>query len=154
MPDIRTTPPQSRGQVKRRRRAQKGNQNARKHGFYSRTLAPAQASELFHMTNLESIDTEEAVFRLKLRSVLQYDPGNRRVIREALKVIRKWLCARYQPGRADTIYLKQVFRSVLEQLDDPSPRNNEFQQNESIYSGENKSGRQVRRDTFNKTNRT
>ncbi|GEM_PF-3960046 len=126
MPDINTSPLQTLSKVKRRRGGQTGNQNARKHGFYSRTLAPAQASELFHMTNLESIDTEEAVFRLKLRSVLQHDPGNRRVIREG----------------------------VLEQLDNPSPRNNKFLQNESICPAENKSGRRVRRNTFNKTNRT
>ena len=151
MPDIRTSAPHTRR--KRRRGGQPGNQNARKHGFYSRTLAPAQASELFHITNVESIDTEEAVFRLKLRSVLQYDPGNRRVLGEALKVLIKWLCARYEPGTADKQYLKKLARSILAHSD-RFPRNKELLQNESICPGPEDRSRKAGQKTFNKTNQT
>jgi hypothetical protein len=76
--------------VRRKRGGQKGNGNARKHGFYSGTLSPAQTCQLWNITNLEGVDPEIAFIRVKLQSSLQYDPGNRRVIREASRLLVKW----------------------------------------------------------------
>jgi len=47
-------------QIKRKRGGQKGNLNARKHGFYSATLSPAETSQLWNITNLEGVDPEIA----------------------------------------------------------------------------------------------
>ena len=47
-------------QARRKRGGQKGNGNARKHGFYSGTLSPAETSQLWNITNLEGVDPEIA----------------------------------------------------------------------------------------------
>jgi len=101
-------------QVKRKRGGQKGNRNARKHGFYSGTLSPAETSQLWNITNLEGADPEIAVIRVKLQSSLQYDPGNRRVIREASRLLVKWYSANYRLDPADRSYLKTVVENLLE----------------------------------------
>jgi hypothetical protein len=101
-------------QIKRKRGGQKGNLNARKHGFYSATLSPAQASQLWNITNLEGVDPEIALIRVRLQSSLQHDPGNRRVIREASRLIVKWYSANYGLDATTGSYLKTVVQNLLE----------------------------------------
>jgi len=101
-------------QTKRKRGGQKGNRNARKHGFYSATLSPAETSQLWNITNLEGVDPEIAFIRVKLQSSLQYDPGNRRVIREASGLLVKWYSANYRLDPTDRSYLKTVVENLLE----------------------------------------
>jgi hypothetical protein len=101
-------------QIKRKRGGQKGNRNARKHGFYSGTLSPAETSQLWNITNLEGVDPEIAFIRVKLQSSLQYDPGNRRVIREGSGLLVKWYSANYRLDPTDRNYLKTVVENLLE----------------------------------------
>jgi hypothetical protein len=101
-------------QTKRKRGGQEGNRNARKHGFYSGTLSPAETSQLWNITNLEGVDPEIAFIRVKLQSSLRYDPGNRRVIREASRLLVKWYSANYRLDPTDRNYLKTVVENLLE----------------------------------------
>ncbi|MDH4366829.1 MAG: hypothetical protein OEV57_01645 [Dehalococcoidia bacterium] len=101
-------------QVKRKRGSQKGNWNARKHGFYSGTLSPAETSQLWNITNLEGVDPEIAFIRVKLQSSLRYDPGNRRIMREASRLLVKWYSANYRLDPTDRSYLKTVVENILE----------------------------------------
>jgi hypothetical protein len=100
-------------QIKRKRGGQKGNRNARKHGFYSATLSPAQTRQLWNITNLEGVDPEIALIRVKLQSSLQYDSDNRRVIREASRLLVKWYSANYRLDPTDRNYLKTVVENLL-----------------------------------------
>ena len=100
--------------VKRKRGGQKGNRNARKHGFFSGTLSPAETRQMWNITNLEGVDPEIAFIRVKLQSSLQHDPGNRRVIREASRLLVKWYSADYQLDATDRSYLKTVVENLLE----------------------------------------
>jgi len=101
-------------QIKRKRGGQKGNRNARKHGFYSGTLSPAETSQLWNITNLEGVDPEMALIRVKLQSSLEHHPGNRRVIREASRLIVKWYSANYGLDATTGSYLKTVVQNLLE----------------------------------------
>ncbi|MDH4241394.1 MAG: hypothetical protein OEW48_17690 [Phycisphaerae bacterium] len=101
-------------QIKRKRGGQKGNRNALKHGFYSATLSSAETSQLRNITNLEGVDPEIALIRVRLQSSLQYDPGNRRVIREASRLLVKWYSANYRLDPTDHNYLKTVVEHLLE----------------------------------------
>jgi len=101
-------------QIKRKRGGQKSNRNACKHGFYSGTLSPAETSQLWNITNLEGVDPEVAFIRVKLQSSLQYNPGNRRVIREASRLLVKWYSANYRLDPTDRNYLKTVVENLLE----------------------------------------
>ena len=113
--------PQNRHQLKRKRGGQKGNQNARKHGFYSGILRLTEIGEFWNITTLERVDPEIAVLRLKLKSLLRYDPDNRRVFREASRLLAKWLGAKYQLDRTDSNYLKMVIESILERYQCANP---------------------------------
>ena len=101
-------------QIKRKRGGQKGNRNACKHGFYSGTLSPAETFQLWNITNLEGVDPEIAFIRVKLQSSLQHDPGNRRVIREASRLLVKWYSENYWLDPSDRNYLKAVVENLLE----------------------------------------
>ena len=101
-------------QIKSKRGGQKGNRNARKHGFYSGTLSPAETSQLWNITNVEGVDPEVAFIRVKLQSSLRYDPGNRRVIREASRLLVKWYSANYRLDPTDRNYLKTIVENLLE----------------------------------------
>jgi hypothetical protein len=101
-------------QAKRKRGGQEGNGNARKHGFYSGTLSPAETRQLWNIANLEGVDPEIAFIRVRLQSSLQHDPGNRRVIREASRLLVRWYSANYQLDATDSNYLKRVVENLLE----------------------------------------
>jgi hypothetical protein len=101
-------------QIKRKRGGQKGNLNACKYGLYSATLSPTETSQLWNITNLEGVDPEIAFIRVKLQSSLQYDPGNRRVIREASRLLVKWYSVNYRLDANDRNYLKTVVENLLE----------------------------------------
>jgi hypothetical protein len=101
-------------QTKRKRGGQNGNQNARKHGFYSATLSPEETCQVSDITTLEGVDPRIAFIRVKLQSSLQYDPGNPRVITEASRLLAKWYSADYRLDPTDRNYLRAVIENLLE----------------------------------------
>ncbi len=101
--------------LKRKPGGQKGNQNARKHGFYSRTLTLAEMSRFRDITALEGIDPEIALLRVKLQSLFQNDPGNRRALGEASNLLARCLRIRHGLDATDTACLKMFIESFLEQ---------------------------------------
>ena len=64
--------------------APKGNQNARKHGFYSKTLTPRQQELFSQVSRLKSFGPEIALLRVKILSILENDPKNFRALNLAL----------------------------------------------------------------------
>ena len=101
-------------QVKGKRGGQRGNRNACKHGFYSAALSPAETRELWTITNQEGVDPELALIRVKLQSSLERDPGNRRVVREASRLLVKWYSENYGLDSIERNYLKAVVDNFLE----------------------------------------
>jgi len=101
-------------QSKRKRGAQKGNRNACKHGFYSGTLSPAEICQLRNIIDMEGVDPEIALIRVKLQSSLQYDPDNPRVITEASRLLVKWYSENYRLDPTDRNYLRKVIENILE----------------------------------------
>lgn len=64
------------GRRKKRRGAPLGNQNARKHGFYSRVLTPEQLRRLPKARAMDGFDQETALIRLRLGALMaQSDPN-------------------------------------------------------------------------------
>lgn len=100
--------------LKRPRGGQPGNQNARKHGFYSRKLTPEEICRFWNITNLEAVEPEIAAFRIKLHSVLQLDPDNRRVLKEAVKVLAKWYQSKDTMSKEETKIFKKVVWASIE----------------------------------------
>jgi len=99
---------------RRKRGGQKGNQNARKHGFYSAILSPAETDQLWTITNIEGLDPRVALLRVKLQAFLQHDPGNRRVLTEASRLLAKAYSDLWSLDVADYNYLKTIIERILE----------------------------------------
>ena len=58
----------------RHRGGQPGNQNARKHGFYSKAILPEQQALLEEAAELKTLNSELALMRVKLASIVA-DPN-------------------------------------------------------------------------------
>ncbi len=96
--------------------APKGNQNARKHGFYSRVLDEMEQADFEQATDVEGIDEEIALLRVKIKSVVQRDPENIKLIMQALNTLARLLRTRYNIGKEDKKGLKEAIANVLKDV--------------------------------------
>jgi hypothetical protein len=78
-------------EAKRKRGAPKGNQNARKHGFYSSVLAPEQKEILPAAGRVGGLRQEIAMLRTQLKSLLAKDPDNLSLMTDAVNSLARML---------------------------------------------------------------
>ena len=100
-------------EVERKKGAPKGNQNARKHGFYSKVLDEAEQLDFELATGVEGIDDEIALLRVKIKSILENDPENIKLITQATDALARLVRTRYNISKADKKGLKEAIGSVL-----------------------------------------
>lgn len=98
------------------RGAPKGNQNARKHGFYSRALDEAEKVELEEAGFVEGIDDEIALLRVKLRDLLENHPDRIDLHFEAANTIARLVRTRYQITKEQKKSLKDAIAKVLTEV--------------------------------------
>ncbi len=99
--------------MKAKRGAPKGNQNARKHGFYSKVLDEAERLDFELATSVEGIDDEIALLRVKIKSLLERDPENIKVIMQATNTLARLVRTRYNISKEDKKGLKEAIGNVL-----------------------------------------
>ena len=127
--------------VKRKRGGQKGNQNARKHGFYSSALTPDEICRFWNIISQENVDPEMAILRIKLLSLFNQAPADRRILLKAAGLIVRWSAQKYRLDKSDRAYLKAAVEFVLEQYSgislvvETSPKQSETLKNESCLFG-------------------
>jgi hypothetical protein len=85
----------------RHKGAQPGNQNARKHGFYSDVLEPSQKRDLQQASLIQGIDAKFVLLRTKLKSIVVHDPDNLRLIAYAAKTLVKMVNTRQKLALVD-----------------------------------------------------
>ncbi len=102
-----------RAKTDRKRGAPKGNQNARKHGFYSKVLDEAERLDFELATGVEGIDDEIALLRVKIKSLLEHDPENIKLIMQATNTLARLVRTRYNIGKEDRKGLKEAIGNVL-----------------------------------------
>ena len=102
--------------VIRKRGAPKGNQNARKHGFYSKVLDEAERLDLELATGVEGIDDEIALLRVKIKSVLAHDPDNIKLIMQATNALARLVRTKYNISKKDKKGLKEAIANVLRDI--------------------------------------
>ena len=100
-------------EAKRKRGAPKGNQNARKHGFYSRVLDEAEQLDFELATGVEGIDDEIALLRVKIKSILENDPDNIKLIMQVTNALARLVRTRYNISKEDKKGLKEAIGNVL-----------------------------------------
>ena len=97
----------------KKRGAPKGNQNARKHGFYSKVLDEAERLDFEVATGVEGIDDEIALLRVKIKSILSHDPENIKLIMQATNALARLVKTRYNISRDQKKGLKEAIGNVL-----------------------------------------
>lgn len=102
--------------AKRRRGGQRGNQNARKHGFYSRVLDEAEQVDFDLVSGVEGIDDEIALLRVKIKSILEKDPGNISLIMQATKTLARLVQTRYNITKEQKKGLREAITTVLKEI--------------------------------------
>lgn len=80
------------------RGAPRGNQNARKHGFYSRVLRESSRAVFDDASAVSGIDEEIALIRFRLRELVRKDPDNVKLQLEATKILASLLKTRCHLG--------------------------------------------------------
>jgi len=103
-------------QTERKRGAPKGNQNARKHGFYSKVLDEAEKLDFERATGVEGIDDEIALLRVKIKSLIAHDPDNIRLIMQATNTLARLVRTRYNINKKDKKGLKEAIGNVLRDI--------------------------------------
>ena len=99
-----------------RKGAQKGNQNARTHGFYSRVLDKAERLELDEASGIEGLDGEIALLRVKIQSLLAKDPNNVQLIMQATSTLARLVRTRYNLEKDQGKGLKEAIGNVLKEI--------------------------------------
>jgi len=86
---------------RRKRGAPKGNQNARKHGYYSSIINEKEKQALSSLSQVTASDTEIVVLTLRLQSILEHDAAHIRLIVRAFLKLARLALARCQLTDAD-----------------------------------------------------
>jgi len=82
--------------MKRRRGGQPGNQNGRRHGFYSSVLKEKELPFLEEASAVEGIDEEIAILRAKFRSYMVRHPDNISLIVLAAESLARLIRTKYR----------------------------------------------------------
>jgi hypothetical protein len=99
--------------TKRKRGGQMGNQNARKHGFYSDYFDPRQVREFQIIIEKEGVSPQVAAIRIKLNSVLGSSPVNLRLLREARRLIVEYYNSDGNLCREDRAEIRRFVRAIF-----------------------------------------
>ena len=99
--------------VDRKRGAPKGNRNARKHGFYSKVLDAAEQLDFELASGVEGIDDEIALLRVKIKSLLENEPDNVRLIMQVTNALERLIRTRYNITKDQRKGLKEAIGNVL-----------------------------------------
>ena len=86
---------------KKRRGAQPGNQNARKHGFYSKRLTPDELQILPIAFGFHGVDEEIAAVRSRMTTILDHSDDAPDALSVATRTLRRLL--RIQAGLAGPV---------------------------------------------------
>jgi hypothetical protein len=72
---------------RRNRGGQAGNQNARKHGFYSKVVTAGQLKKLSQAKTVRGNKQEIAMLRVKIKDILARSPRNTRAFFDAVNIL-------------------------------------------------------------------
>ena len=101
---------------KRKKGGQKGNQNALKHGYYAKVLDRAQKRDLVVARDVDGIDEEIDLLRVKLKAVLEKDPENIKLLMTASTTLAGLLKARLDINKNQKkSFLESSFKLLTEQ---------------------------------------
>ena len=99
--------------LKLKKGGQPGNQNARKHGFYSTVLDSAQKRRLKEAALVKGLDEEVSLLRVKLQSVVENDPDNVRLILQGVVTLARLLRTSNKLGFGKEELIGEAIRNII-----------------------------------------
>lgn len=103
-------------ETKNKAGAPQGNQNARKHGFYSGVLDETQRRDFEEATEVEGLDNEIALFRVKIKSLVRSDPENIKLLVRAVDSMARLIRIKFDIGKNDKTGLKDAIGNILKDV--------------------------------------
>jgi hypothetical protein len=97
------------------REARKGSKTPRP-GFYSRVLDEAERMELQVALEVKGLDEEIALLRWKIRSLLEKDPEDIKLLLQAANTLARLVKSRYNLSQDDDATLRDTIMNVLKEL--------------------------------------
>ena len=104
--------------AKRKRGAPKGNQNAKKHTFYSKVLDEAERLDFELAAGVEGIDDEIALLRVEIKSILELEKkreDGKRII-QATNARERIIRTRYKSTKEQRKGLKEAIGNVIRDI--------------------------------------
>jgi hypothetical protein len=101
---------------KRKRGAQQANQNARKHGFYSRVLDETEQMDFELASGVNGIDDEIKLLRVKIIALAERDPDNLRLFMQATETLARLIKTNYKITNNQIKGLKEAIGNVLREV--------------------------------------
>ena len=102
----------------KRRGAPLGNQNARKHGYYSNVLDESEKRNLKMAYQIKGLDEEINLLRVKIKSIAEHDPQNLRLISQAAVSLARLLRTR-ETNFKKAQDLGQIIANVIREIGIP-----------------------------------
>ena len=94
----------------------KGKGKKSKRSFYAKALDEAEGLDFELAQDVDGIDDEIALLRLKIKSLLERDHDNIKLIMEATDALSRLVMARYKMGSAHKKALVNAIGGVLKDL--------------------------------------
>jgi hypothetical protein len=91
-------------------------QRATKKSFYDRVLDEAERLDLEAAADVNGIDDEIAVLRVKIKSVLEKDPENLKLIIQATNTLAGLVKTRYKISAEQKKGLKEAITNVIKDI--------------------------------------
>jgi hypothetical protein len=101
---------------KKKRGGQPGNQNARTHGFYSRVLTKAERRNYNEADNIDGLDAEIKLLRTKIKTLLDTQPDNLKLISQALFTLAKLIGTKHGVGGEQTETRTEATLNILRDI--------------------------------------
>ena len=96
--------------------AKKGPQKGKKRGFYSQALDEAEKLGLEEASDVEGLDEEIAILRLKLRELIENDPNRFDLHLKVTNTIARLVGIRYNISKEQKKSLKEAITRVLTEI--------------------------------------
>ena len=98
---------------KRKGGAPRGNQNARKHGCYSKVLSEAERLDFRLLSEVDGVDEEITLLRVKLKRVVQQSPDNLKLIMRLVNSLGRLVRMKHMIRQDKRESIEEGVRAVL-----------------------------------------
>lgn len=94
----------------------KNKPKAKRVGFYDKVLDEAEQLDFELASDVNGIDNEIALLRVKIKSILGSDPKNIKLIVEATNALERLIRTKYKIGKEQRKGLKEAITNVLKEV--------------------------------------